>query len=424
MLSYYFTIYLQVSTTKKGFWSPREIDNEESSPNGATSHADTNGSSKHVKPPKSPESELPPDEARRSDRRNYRSDERSEDRDGPKRPDTKSEEDATKSDDDEVRSERHKAKSKDEEDRLKKDEIASEELDKQITTRANYRTKPRDAMQTYLLGKGQFTVKHLNTKQKLSDYYVDKIPKLFFHEDKSDYAASLTGLPAHHKEFEQVLERISHLSSETQRVKADCKQKVVKTAESVVQILTKRIRPSPEYWKHYTEYFLTILKNKKQEYGEAFDEHVTDKSKLLTDRAIADNKFEVRPELEKEMEQYEKSKPFALELEDIKHEALDEFIEQQIYLPRQQFERKPSKESLKVLNDFIKEKRKEMKMDKSYQGLNVENFKLISKLLRSLTIYNHCFQLQLPLFESAPDLLSKIHENTVVTISTSTGSGM
>lgn len=331
--------------------------------------------------------------------------------------------DEAKSDDNKAASKEDHKKTKDDETEPKEEKDKSKDWDKEITTRNNYRTKPPDAMEVYLLGKGQLLVKHLNSKQRLPDYYVDKIPKLFFNEDKTCYVITLTGVPAHHKELEQVLERISHLSFETERLKNDCKHELTKTAESVIQILTKRIRPVSENLKHYTEYFLRILKDEKQHYAEQFDEYITDKSKLLTDRTITDDKFDPRPELKKAMEQYEKSKSFTYELEKIKHGALDEFIEQQIYLPRQQFERKPTNESLKVLNDFIEENKKEMKTNNDYKGLEVRPFKLISKLLQAISIYNRCFQLQLPLFESAPVLLKMIHENTVVTISTSTGSG-
>jgi hypothetical protein len=186
--------------------------------------------------------------------------------------------------------------------------------------------------------------------------------------------------------------------------------------------MTKRIKPS-QTWKHYTNYFLQILKEKEQQHIEYFDEYITFKSKLLTDRAINNTNSELRTELETNMEHYKKSKSFVVELEKIKHEALAEFVKQQIFLPRLQLDKKPSKESIKILNDFIEKKKKEMSTDRIYKGLDVEHFKLISQLLQTITLYYNCFQLQLPLFESAPELLEKIDQNTVITISTSTGSG-
>ncbi|CAF1456975.1 unnamed protein product [Adineta steineri] len=296
------------------------------------------------------------------------------------------------------------------------------ELEKKITTETEYATKPPEAMETYLLPKGQLIVKYLNEKQKLPDYYIDKIPRLFFNEDDFNYTASLTGLPTHHHEFESLLKRISHLAYETQCTKYNYKQEVSKLTDSVVTIMTKRVRSS-QTWNQYVKYFMNILKEKKEKHLEQFDEYIKSKSKLLTDQAINDAKFESAKDLENHKENYKKSKSFEHVLEKMKVDALDEFIKEEIVLPRQQLERKPTKESIKVLNDFIDEKKEEVKTEQSYKGLEVEQFKQLAKLLRTLKLYYNCFQLQLPLFESAPDLIEKIRQNTVTTISTSTGSG-
>ncbi|CAF2245743.1 unnamed protein product [Rotaria magnacalcarata] len=304
----------------------------------------------------------------------------------------------------------------------KEHEKTVKELENKITTETDYATKPPEAMETYLLAKGQSIIKFLNEKQKLPDYYVYKIPRLFFHQNESNYTASLTGLPTHHHEFELLLQRISHLAHETQRAKHHYKQEVTKLAESVVTVMTKRIRSS-HTWEKYMKYFLNILKNKKQQYLEQFDEYLASKSKLLVDQEINDAQFEPGKELESNIGDYKKSKSFEIELEKIKLEALDEFIKEEIFLPRQQFERKPTNGSVKVLNHFIDQKKKEVKTDKKYKGLDVEQLKSLAKLLRTIKLYYNCFQLQLPLFESSPELLEKIRQNTVVTISTSTGSG-
>ena len=296
------------------------------------------------------------------------------------------------------------------------------ELESKITTETDYRTKPPEAMQTYLIGKSQSITNHLNSKQTLPDYYVYKVPRLFFGENEPNYIATLIGLPTHHHEFELILQRISYLSHETQRAKYNYKRQVAQSIDSVTTIMTKRIQSS-ETWKYYTKYFLEILKERKQQHFEHFDEYITSKSKLLTDQAIQNTHFDPRTDLDTNIEHFKKSEPFTVELEKMKLEALVEFIKQQIFLPRQQFEKKPSKESAKVLNNFIEQKKKEMSTERSYQGLGIEHFKLIAKLLQSITLYYNCFKLQLPLFESAPELLDKIDQNTVVTVSTSTGSG-
>ncbi|CAF3205098.1 unnamed protein product [Rotaria socialis] len=299
------------------------------------------------------------------------------------------------------------------------------DLEKKITTQTKYVTKPPVAMQTYLLGKDELITKHLNDQQTLPDYYVYKIPRLFFYGQESQYNASLIGLPTHHHEFELVLQRISYLSQETEYVKYMYKREAAETVQSVIKIIIKPEKPlqSSQTWQHYTNCFMQILKDKKQQHIEHFDEYITNKSKLLTDQVITDTNFKPRPELEKNVVHYKKSNLFTDEMEKIKYEAFVEFIKQQIFPSQQQVDKELSKESIKVLNDFIKKKKEELRTERIYEGLNAKHFQLISKLLQRITLYYHCFQLQLPLFESAPDLLKKIDENTVIAISTSTGSG-
>jgi hypothetical protein len=379
--------YFKASTRTKGIWNVTDIINEDSPEIPASLDTDTDAPAEYVQSAKPSQPELSQDEKQKLKELMDRID-----------------------------------KLQKELDHQKEYEKSLNEFEKKITTQTNYVTKPPDAMQTYFISKGQLITKQLNDKERLPDYYVYKIPRLFFHEKESDYIASLTGLSTHHHEFELMLQRISSLSYETQHAKHEYKRQVAQTAESIITIMTKRIQ-STQTWKYYTNYFLQILKDKKQQHIEHFHEYITSKSKLLTDQVISNPNFKSRTELETNMEHYNKSNSFTVELEKIKLEALAEFIKQQIFLPRQQFENKPSKESTKVLNDFIEQKKKEMNTEPNYKGLGVEHFKLISKLLQTITLYYRCFQLQLPLFESAPQLMDKIHHNTVITISTSTGSG-
>jgi hypothetical protein len=88
------------------------------------------------------------------------------------------------------------------------------------------------------------------------------------------------------------------------------------------------------------------------------------------------------------------------------------------------FEKKPSKESLKTINEFVDKVKREFKTNLVYVGCNLEQFKQIPKLLQRITLYYRCFLLQLPLYESSQELLAKIEKNTVTTIETSTGSGI
>ncbi|CAF1234620.1 unnamed protein product, partial [Didymodactylos carnosus] len=61
--------------------------------------------------------------------------------------------------------------------------------------------------------------------------------------------------------------------------------------------------------------------------------------------------------------------------------------------------------------------------DLMYKGINRQHFNLIPDLIHRAIIYCHCYELQLPLYESSLDLLEIIKQHTVISLSTSTGSG-
>ncbi|CAF2259372.1 unnamed protein product [Rotaria magnacalcarata] len=111
------------------------------------------------------------------------------------------------------------------------------------------------------------------------------------------------------------------------------------------------------------------------------------------------------------------------EIESIKRATLEEFIKENIIIQRTKLEKKPSVESVAVLQNFINKVQKKFKTQNIYQGDEVKHFALIPKLLQRLILYYGCFKVQLPLYESSKDLLDKIEKNAVTTISTATGSG-
>ena len=131
-------------------------------------------------------------------------------------------------------------------------EKALKEFEKKITTETDYVTKPVEAMETYLLGSGQLITKFLNKKQQLPDYYVDKIPRLFFDKTNRIYKASLTGVQTHHHEFELLLQRVSYLAYQTKRMQYDYKKEIDRSIDSTqMTLMKKRIRQT-DIWKTYT----------------------------------------------------------------------------------------------------------------------------------------------------------------------------
>ncbi|CAF3866325.1 unnamed protein product, partial [Rotaria sp. Silwood1] len=131
----------------------------------------------------------------------------------------------------------------------------------------------------------------------------------------------------------------------------------------------------------------------------------------------------IKTELDKQTDSFIKDKPLITEIEPRKYQVLEKFIEQNITHQRNHYEKKPNPKAISVLDTFIERLKENFKTNRKFTGLDAKHFGLIPDLLQRLIIYSCCFYTQLPLFESALDLLDNISQNTVTTISTSTGSG-
>jgi HrpA-like RNA helicase len=159
---------------------------------------------------------------------------------------------------------------------------------------------------------------------------------------------------------------------------------------------------------------------------ELFDEFITKKLKTVyIQTCIEDSNQQFKPwfELRRETEDYMKKNPFNDQIEKIKQQALDEFVTQTIYQQQIKTEKRPTDKAKAVLRTFIDNVKTTLKNDKQYIGQELKHFQILPELLRRIIIYYKCFLVQLPLYESADELLKKIQDNNVITISTSTGSG-
>ena len=190
----------------------------------------------------------------------------------------------------------------------------------------------------------------------------------------------------------------------------------------ITHIMTQLIRPSQD-WKYYTKCLQQLAENKIEDFVKQFDDYISQKSKEILDKCIADASFRSSTELHKLTNAYMQKKSFIKELVELKHEALEQYIKQHITSQQIQFEKKPSKGFIKTMTEFIDKVKREFKTNPTHTEYDANQFKEIPKLLQRITLYYRCFLLQLPLYESSQELLDKIEKNTVITIATSTGSG-
>ena len=148
-----------------------------------------------------------------------------------------------------------------------------------------------------------------------------------------------------------------------------------------------------------------------------------EQTKQLIDRCISEQITKAWIEIRTLTNQFLDNNSFLKQIDLIKCQTFDLFIQQNISYQRVKTDKKPTEGSAKVAKQMIDNIIQLFKTDQKYKGYELKQLQLILLLLQRISIYYSCFTLQLPLFESANDLLRKIEANTVTTITTSTGSG-
>ncbi|CAF4048838.1 unnamed protein product [Rotaria sp. Silwood2] len=264
------------------------------------------------------------------------------------------------------------------------------------------------------------------TGQTVDKYFNDRIPKMLLGEVMNgsfqSFTVTIIGFQDHHDIFKAMLARIRKFIKSIQKTKDFYKQHLEKVTEPIKNEI-KKVNSRMKHWSLYVESFDQLLREKSNEYIELFNIYIEDKKKLLIDQCILGDLTTIKAELEKQTDSFIKDKPLITEIEPLKYQTLEKFIEQNITHQRNHYEKKPSPKAVSVLDTFIKQLKEDFKTNQKFTGLRAKHFGLIPGPLQRLIIYSCCFYTQLPLFESALDLLDKVNQNTVTTISTSTGSG-
>ena len=292
----------------------------------------------------------------------------------------------------------------------------------------DYHYLPFDLVNQYLIYRIHTIEKRLENIKRLPSmsedekkYFKHKIPNLIIEISQNDYQMTLTGFQNHHDEFSLFLQQILTLYNVVQKA-IDFYGRYLNEILKRIRLVISKVKAIPsQYWKQYSDIFIDLLQNKIKEYSKLFNEFLTEILKsIYIDKCINDFNQEFKPwiELRRETEDYMKKNPFNNEIEKIKQQTLDEFIKQQVKI-----EKKPADKSKNVLRQFIKDIKTTLENDHQYNGQELKHFQLLPELLRRIIIYYKCYLIQLPLYESAKELLNKIQHNTVTTISTATGSG-
>ncbi|CAF0772628.1 unnamed protein product [Didymodactylos carnosus] len=312
--------------------------------------------------------------------------------------------------------------SKDENDRKLKD------LAKRVKT-IEYRQIDRALIKDYLAGKVPQITAFLNTIEQVDEYFRDRIPRLDTMEDHAgNWKLVLSGFQKHHDAFSALLLRLQKLVRATQSAKEYYRRHLRRQKSEITGGLRKAVKGQKQIsvrtWQHYRTIFMQLVKQKIEDYGTAFDQLINQKQKS----SWIDNAINGEPvprllaAVKQETDNYVSKKPFLKEVNELKHQTFETYIDKEILVQQVKFEKIPSTLSTQVMNEFIARVKQDFKTTAQQNDKIEEQFKPIPKLLKRMQLYYRCFLLQLPLYESAKDLLRKIEKNTVVTIATSTGS--
>ncbi|CAF1050566.1 unnamed protein product [Rotaria sp. Silwood1] len=264
------------------------------------------------------------------------------------------------------------------------------------------------------------------TGKTVDKYFIDRIPKMLLgeviNESTITYTVMIIGFQDHHNIFKELLARMQKYFQLIQKAKDYYQRSLQKITKPIQHELTK-VKSRTQYWKQYVKSLTQLIQDQSNEYTELFNTYIEEIGKSLTERCILNDLTTIKTEIEKHTNNFMKNKLLIKEVESLKHQALENFIEQNITFQRSHHEKKPSIKSLSVLETLINRVKTDFKTNQKFIGLDAKHFALIPDLLHRLIMYYCCFNIQLPLFESALDLLDKIDMHTVTTIATSTGSG-
>ncbi|CAF1178473.1 unnamed protein product [Rotaria sp. Silwood1] len=279
-------------------------------------------------------------------------------------------------------------------------------------------------MHDFILPKFDLLINYIKESvPNIDEYFIDKIPKLTFVEiNDATYAITLRGFPDHHTAFVAARDRIFNLSNSVNSAKEFYQRDINRIIRSITRTLTT-VQADTNIWKQYSKILTQVLEEKGIEYVNRFNVYIKGKAKTLIERSILGTSTPPWIELRRDTDDFRNEYPLVNEIEGLKHQALDEFIKQNISFQKLKFDQTPTTKSIITIKEFVNQIQLKFKTDKIYEGYQMHHFSLIPNLLQQIMIYYSCFVVQLPLFESSRELLSKIDKNIVTTITTSTGSG-
>lgn len=257
---------------------------------------------------------------------------------------------------------------------------------------------------------------------KATPFALYGIPNMNIRKTHDGFVASVTGVTKHHDYFKEVFLRLSMLSNVTKSSQEYYNHTLQTSINRSVAAMDSETSSSRD-WDTFKRIYRKIADDQRVTIRAVFNEEVIKKSEDSISQCITDSKFQASKVLKQYTRTYSDSQPFNEQLENSKFIALKEFINDQVYNQNQKGMKTPSEKSVRVLKKFINDVEKDVRHNPIYKGFEKPAMRNLIQALRRIRVYHQSFLLQLPLFESSEELLKKIQDNVVLSISTSTGSG-
>ncbi|CAF3699328.1 unnamed protein product [Rotaria sp. Silwood1] len=232
---------------------------------------------------------------------------------------------------------------------------------------------------------------------------------------------NLEAYSVHHVAMNAIRSRTEQIIRQVARQKTSYRNKIAISIRSFIKTISNvQLRCSSKNWKIFMEIFQHLINNAHEMFCQQFNVEIGKKVRPLINDMIQ-NISDWWNKLAIETNNYLTTHDFMKSIEELKRNAFKQFVikTKEIFTYTNEY----TKRSSDVREVHLRQLQYILDSDIIYSGHQPHHFSLLSSLIHRVHVILQCFKLKLPLFESSVDLLEKIHENTVVAISTATGSG-
>ena len=218
-----------------------------------------------------------------------------------------------------------------------------EQLQKMIKT-AQYTHIERSIVLDLFVPKQTFILQQIRSQSKKSnDFLLEKLPKMDFAEQGSYFLIQFTGFDEHHQIFKQIFQRLSILIKANESAIAFYHRHLHRFTRSINQKLF-HVKPNFIYWKHFSQIFYQLLKNETTRLDEEFKQAIQLNTQTVCETIIRDHSVSPWMIVRKWTDQIKAKDLLIKEIERLKYQAFEQFIQLNVSVQQLKLSRKPTKQ--------------------------------------------------------------------------------